>query len=129
LSSMCESFNLPTAEALACGTPCIAPNHSALPELITGGEPTPRGLLVDIAAKFILPTISELNMASTEHMAESIHTMFSDKRLHKRCSKRGVGFTKRFGWNKIVPQWEKLINDVYEGFYFNSNYNEGILGV
>ena len=129
LSSLCESFSLPTAEALACGTPCIAPNYAALPELIDVGEPRPRGLLVDIESRWMLPTVEELHIPSSADMAEKIHLMLSDGKFRKKCSKRGTGFAKRFSWNKIVPQWEKLIDSVYEGWYMTPSYNRRILGI
>ena len=129
LSSLCESFSLPTAEALACGTPCIAPDSAALPELIDVGEPRPRGLLVDIESTWMLPTIEELQIPNPTDMAEKIHELLSDDRLRKKCSKRGVGFAKRFEWSKVIPQWESIIESVYDGWYMTPSYNSGILGI
>jgi glycosyltransferase involved in cell wall biosynthesis len=49
LASLAEGFGLPALEALSCGTPVLASNRGALPEVVTGDsgvlvEPTPAGI-------------------------------------------------------------------------------------
>ena len=55
--SLCEGFGLPPLEAMACGTPCVVSNSSALPE-VTGRaavlfNPTSTQQLVDCIARVV----------------------------------------------------------------------------
>ena len=69
-ASLYEGFGLPVLEAMACGTPVVTANTSALPEV--AGD---AALLVD-------PT-------SVEQIADAMEKIVSDRSLRKQLRKRG----------------------------------------
>jgi glycosyltransferase involved in cell wall biosynthesis len=77
--SLYEGFGLPVAEAMACGTPVITSNVTALPE--TAGD---AALLVD-------PT-------DTAAIADAIRAMVSDSALRNKLRERGLMRAARYSW-------------------------------
>jgi glycosyltransferase involved in cell wall biosynthesis len=81
LPSLAEGFGLPAVEAMACGTPVIASNVSALPEVVGDAA-----LLVD-----------PLDVAA---LGDAIARVLSDDRLRKELSARGRERAARFSWSR-----------------------------
>jgi len=132
-STMGESFSLPALEAMACGTPCIIPNHSTGPELV--GEPK-TGFLIELLKmkneqEFGLtgPTISDKWLADPVDMADKMTEIYKDKKLREEFSKNAVNFAQGFDWEKvIIPKWLKFFEYV-EKFVEPLDYGEGKLGI
>lgn len=91
LPSLWEGFGIPALEAMACGTPVIVSNVSSLPEVV--GE---AGLLI--------------NPYSEEEIAQAIRTVYTDKKLQQKLSKKGLEQVKRFSWEKMA----KIVLKVFE---------------
>lgn len=68
-----EPFGMSVVEAMACGTPVVAVNRGAMPELVRHGE---TGFLVDAwrAAVEILPKVSDLSRSRCRAWVESRFT-------------------------------------------------------
>jgi len=81
--SLYEGFGLPIVEAMACGTPVITSNVTAMPE-VAGG-----------AALLVEPT-------STIEIAAAIQTVIEDASLRARLRAKGVARAATFSWMKIV---------------------------
>jgi glycosyltransferase involved in cell wall biosynthesis len=79
LPSLAEGFGLPAVEAMACGTPVIASNVSALPEVVGDAA-----LLVD--------------PLDTAALGDAIARVLADDRLRKELSARGLQRATRFSW-------------------------------
>ncbi len=79
LPSRYEGFGIPLAEALACGTPSIASNRTALPEV--AGD---AALLVD--------------PESPEAIADAIERVLSDGALRAALRARGLARASRLHW-------------------------------
>jgi len=77
--SLYEGFGLPVLEAMACGTPVVTSNVSALPEVAGNAA-----LLVD-------PT-------SVEQIAEAIERLVNDRSLRERLSQKGLARAADFPW-------------------------------
>lgn len=86
--SLCEGFGLPLLEAMACGTPVIAANRSALPEVV--GQ---AGLLVD----------PEDTLAIAGAMAK----VLEDTELRQQLAAAGRARAAGFTWERMAGQ---LIN-------------------
>jgi glycosyltransferase involved in cell wall biosynthesis len=77
--SLWEGFGLPVLEAMACGTPVITSNLSALPE-VAG----------DVA---IL-----VNPYNTLELSAAMHTIATDTQLRSRLSTLGLQRARQFSW-------------------------------
>lgn len=80
-----EGFGLPVLEAMACGTPVIASNTSALPE-IAGN-----------AALFIDPY-------DIDKIAEAMARLLCEENLRADLIQRGLERVKKFDWQKTAQQ-------------------------
>ena len=72
-----EAFGLGVVEALACGTPVIAINRGAMPELITDGE---TGFLANSVAEAV-EAVEKVNSISRRGCRESVEKRFSVDRM------------------------------------------------
>lgn len=86
--SLRESFGIPMLEAMACGTPIIAGNTSAMPEVAGSGA-----LLAD--------------PYSVEDIAEKILLLEQDSALYQQQVEYGLNRVKLFSWRKSA---ESLLN-------------------
>ncbi|NIM05754.1 MAG: glycosyltransferase [Armatimonadetes bacterium] len=80
MPSLYEGFGMPVLEAMACGTPIICSNTSALPEV--AGD----------AALLIDPQQPEM-------LAEAMEKVLSEERLAEELSEKGRRRAKAFDWN------------------------------
>lgn len=79
--SLCEGFGLPVVEAMACGTPVIASNLAAIPEV--AGD----------AAMLIDPY-------SVSSMAAAMENLAKDPPLQRQLSQAGIKQASRFSWTQ-----------------------------
>ncbi|HXH13643.1 MAG TPA: glycosyltransferase family 1 protein [Alphaproteobacteria bacterium] len=85
LPSWYEGFGLPALEAMACGTPVVAANTSALPEVVADA-----GLLVD--------------PADTAGLANAIQRLLVDSSLRADLRARGIARAKHFSWERCARE-------------------------
>jgi glycosyltransferase involved in cell wall biosynthesis len=89
--SLYETFGLPPLEAMACGTPVVASNVTAMPEVLGDAA-----LLVD-------PT-------DEDALAETMHRALTSDSLREELTQRGRDQAAKFTWDRTV--WGTL--DVYK---------------
>ena len=93
LVSLREGFGLPALEAMACGTPVIASNLTALPEVIGDA-----GFLV--------------NPYDVKEVSSAIKVVLGDEALRKQMSEKGLLRAKKFlirdSANKILEIFKEL---------------------
>ncbi|WP_071146347.1 glycosyltransferase family 4 protein [Bacteroides ihuae] len=89
--SLRESFGIPMLEAMACGTPIIAGNTSAMPEIAGEGA-----LLV--------------NPFNTEEIAEKLLLLEQNETLYKKQVDYGLERVKLFSWRSAA----KALLNIYE---------------
>jgi glycosyltransferase involved in cell wall biosynthesis len=77
--SLCEGFGLPPLEAMACGTPVVGSNCSALPEIL--GQ----------AARLVDPH-------DVGTLAETIQAVLTDEGLRETLRTRGLERARRYRW-------------------------------
>lgn len=91
--SFYEGFGLPVVEAMACGTPVITSNVSALPEV--GGE----------AVEYVDPF-------DTEEIRSKVVKVMNDGELRKQLSLEGLKQAKKFSWEKAAKETIKAYYQV-----------------
>lgn len=94
--SLFEGFGLPVLEALACGTPTITSNVSALPE-VTGDA----AILVDPHDK--------------EALVNAMQRVLCDPDLRRGLSEAGPRQASRFPWSRTASETIAIYRDVLEG--------------
>jgi glycosyltransferase involved in cell wall biosynthesis len=94
--SFVEGFGLPVLEAMACGTPVLASQSGAIPEV--GAD----------AALYFDPK-------RVEHMAQQMVRLVQDKSLAQELIKKGYERVRHYTWEKtaqnLILLWEKLLGE------------------
>jgi len=88
--SLWEGFGLPVLEAMACGTPVIASNVSALPEVVGDA-----GLLID--------------PFSEGAIAEAMTNLLKDDRLWRQCRSASLARAAQFSWAKTGAETVEVL--------------------
>jgi glycosyltransferase involved in cell wall biosynthesis len=89
--SLYEGFGLPVLEAMACGTPVVTANTTAIPEV--AGD---AALLVD-------PT-------SAEQIANSIEKIVNDNSLRLCLRNKGLARAAQFSWEQTKDRVKQVIS-------------------
>lgn len=90
--SVYEGFGLPALEAMACGTPVLTSNVSALPEI--AGD---AAILVD--------------PFSVESIAFGIEKVVHDRELRARLASAGVERATAFNWDDVASRTRRVLAD------------------
>jgi glycosyltransferase involved in cell wall biosynthesis len=88
--SLYEGFGLPILESMACGTPVITSNVTALPEV--AGD---AALLVD--------------PASVEQIADAIEQIVSDTSLRSCLRQKGLARASHFSWRRTIDRVNEVL--------------------
>jgi glycosyltransferase involved in cell wall biosynthesis len=95
IPSLTEGFGLPALEAMACGTPVLAADCGALPEVVGDAA-----LLVD-------PT-------RTEAIATGLRRIAGDAALRETLSARGPARATRFRWDDVAARVQRVLEAAAE---------------
>jgi hypothetical protein len=93
--SLYEGFGLPPLEAMACGTPVLASNVTAMPEVVGDA-----GLLVD--------------PYDVEAIAHGIRRLVEDTALSEELRKKGLERAKRFTWERTAELTWAVLEEAME---------------
>jgi glycosyltransferase involved in cell wall biosynthesis len=93
-TSLRESFGIPMLEAMACGTPVITSNTSAMPEIAGSGA-----TLVDPFRE--------------EQIASMIIRLIDDKEYYQLQVKYGLERVKHFSWRKTAQELLEIYTSLY----------------
>ncbi len=96
MPSLYEGFGLPALEAMACGTPVIASNAGAIPE-VTGEA----ALLVD--------------PADTVALAEAMRGVLGDRLLREDLAAKGLARAAQFSWGETAKRTLEAMEAAREG--------------
>lgn len=91
--SLYEGFGLPALEAMSCGTPVLASDASALPEVVGDG-----GLLLDPQAE--------------DDWLEGMRIALSDDELRRKLSIRALEQAAKFSWTRSAEETVAVYREV-----------------
>jgi glycosyltransferase involved in cell wall biosynthesis len=92
-SSLDEGFGIPPLESMACGTPVLASNQGALPE-VTGGN------------------CLQVNPYDIEDIANGIYKLLTNDDLRNKSIEKGKEWVKNFTWERTAKETLKVYEDV-----------------
>jgi glycosyltransferase involved in cell wall biosynthesis len=92
LPSIVEGFGLTALESMACGTPVLASNSSATPEVVGDG-----GLLVDVT--------------DVTAIAQAMATILKDEECRKQLSQLAFKQAGGFDWSRSVGEMMQLYQE------------------
>lgn len=88
--SLYEGFGLPMLEAMACGTPVVTSNVTAMPEVAADAA-----LLV--------------NPASTDEIAQAIKSIVCETQLRSQLREKGLARAAEFSWDKTIAEVREVL--------------------
>lgn len=107
VSTSAEGFGLTVAEAIACGTPAVGLDYSAVPEVIgPAGVLVPPAILIDNEYDHFWAAIDE------RKLGEAVATLLDDEVLRKRLGREGPPHVKAsFQWDRAALAFAGIIAD------------------
>lgn len=103
-----EGFGLPIVEAMAAGVPVVATAYSACVELVEG-----RGELVAVKEMITAGRHNvDYAVPDVEDMLEKLQVLYEQPERRKRHRCRGLELAAELDWSRIVPQWERLLDEL-----------------
>ena len=112
-----EGFGLPILEAQSAGIPIIAPDNSAMTELVKG-----KGWLVKMLDEeeyvdypLYVPTDQRNIVPSQKSMLECMEAAYSDVKSRRQFAEKARESAMwEYSWDKVMPAWFRLLDAVTE---------------
>jgi len=113
-NSVAEGFCLPLIEAQACGLPVIAPLNSAQIELVQGHGWLVRSIDTDVYVEIpvYVPQLTEYPVPDQTSLLSCLIDAYNSPDKRKEYGKKAREFALKYDWNKIMPMWFELLEEV-----------------
>jgi len=108
-----EGFGVPFLEAMACGVPCIAPDHSSLRELLEDDA----GILVKTQTSVVpltVPTLQEYKLVDEQEFLLAMIKMYQCPELRNYHSEKSVEKARKYDWSRILADWQVYLSRIQE---------------
>jgi glycosyltransferase involved in cell wall biosynthesis len=103
-----EGFGLALAESLACGTPVIAQNVSAIPEVVGPG-----GILIDPVREITTPSGKDNWLADIPAFTEALQRLYQSKGLRRDLGQKGRDHVvQNFSWEEGARQMDEHLRTI-----------------
>lgn len=108
-----EGFGLPILEMMAVGVPNVATDYSSVPELLEEGG----GVAVQVRDYNVSNFHNAIDaMASIADAARGLRRLFEDEPFRREQVRKGLEFSARLDWDRLIPDWEALFGRLMERF-------------
>lgn len=102
-----EGFGIPIAESMACGTPVIVTDFSAMPELVDAGA----GWKAKVAEKFFYQDAYQV-IPSTEDITRCLHEAYDARNDTALNDKARAGVVANYSVAAVQPQWKAALDQI-----------------
>lgn len=101
-----EGFGLTIAEAMACGTPVIAQNVSAIPEVVGPG-----GILIEPLTQITVPNGSDLWVANVPAFTDAIGRLYESRGARRDLGEKArQHIVDNFSWDFAAEKFDHFIS-------------------
>ena len=107
LTTSGEGFGLPILESMACGVPNLVTDYSSCHEFVKG-----RGLLAKVNGTHDGQHGIERALVDEEHFLEQLQWAYDNREEMKKLGKKSLKYARTMSWEKTIPQWKKVIEEV-----------------
>jgi len=101
-----EGWGLNIHHARACGVPVIAPNNSAVPEVVGNG-----GELIRRSRTFVEPNGVVNSLCDVNHAVRLLNKLYDDPELRQKYRQNSLMWAQRMAWPVIVPEFDRIIKE------------------
>jgi glycosyltransferase involved in cell wall biosynthesis len=103
--TMAEGFGLCLAESLACGTPVVATDYSAVPEVVGPG-----GVLVPVRSHITNAYAHEWALVDEEQMTAAVARLLAKPAERASLGLLGRMYVRKYTWSAAVDVFDRLIS-------------------
>lgn len=116
--SQAEGWHLPTLEAMACGVPCLVPDHSAFS--VDGGWCGDAVVRVKCNGTSLTAPLNgyPYTIGSVPDKVDTIialQQLYRSGNLRSNYGQRGAGFAERLTWEKTAKDFCTVLERIYRG--------------
>lgn len=106
-----EGWGLTITEAMACGTPVIAPNNTSIPELL--GEDGDRGYVYECTDETWIDNSGFRPVGKTNDIVNKMLKAYNNRKTkaHQDIIARAAKFIDDHTWDKVCKPWVKIFDD------------------
>lgn len=101
-----EGFGLTLIQSLACGTPVIATDCSAITEVVGPG-----GILVPPGGTIVNPMGQEMALPDIDGFTAAIERFYRSRKLRKQLGSAAVEHASQFSWDVATDKIEQIAAD------------------
>lgn len=99
-----EGFGLTLLEAMACGTPVLAQDCSAIPEVVGPG-----GILVKPKGRMTVPMGQEQCLPDVEKFSYWIEHLYNSRPMRERLGAAAAEHAKTFSWDYAAKAFDSIL--------------------
>lgn len=99
-----EGFGLAQLEAMACGTPVVASDHSAITEVVGDA-----GVLIPPGPPIATPMGQDMRLPDVPAFSDAIERLYLGHGSRRKLSEKAIAQASRFSWDIAAEKFDHLI--------------------
>lgn len=101
-----EGFGLNLIQSLACGTPVVATNCSAISEVVGPG-----GILIPPAGRISTPMGQDQCLPDIPAFSEAIERLYNGRGSRRKLADAGIEHSRKFSWDVAAQKFDALLRE------------------